>query len=119
MGTGAAAGRIGGMTDAPQVTDNREASRFELTVDGQLAELTYRLRDGRLVLRHTGVPAAIERRGHGSQLVEAAVARAAAEGLTVVPLCPFTQDWLERNPDAAATVTVDWGDHPPAPPPAP
>jgi uncharacterized protein len=101
------------MSDAPQVTDNREVSRFELIADGQLAELTYRLRDGRLVLRHTGVPPAIERRGYGGRLVEAAVARAAAEGLTVVPLCPFTRAWLERNPDAAATVTVDWGNQPP------
>jgi uncharacterized protein len=106
------------MSDAPLVTDNREDSRFELAADGHRAELTYRLRGGRLVLRHTSVPAAIERRGYGGQLIAAAVARAAADGLTVVPLCPFARVWLERNPAAAATVTVDWGDQPPGPPPA-
>jgi uncharacterized protein len=106
------------MSDALQVTDNREDSRFELTADGHRAELTYRLGSGRLVLRHTGVPAAIERRGFGGQLVAAAVARAAADGLTVVPLCPFARAWLERNPAAAAAVTVDWGDQPPVRPPA-
>jgi hypothetical protein len=106
------------MSDAPSVTDDRAASRFELSSGGHRAELTYKVRDGRLVLRHTGVPAAVEHRGLGGQLIAAAVARAAAEGLTVVPLCPFARAWLERNPAAAATVTVDWGDHPPAPPPA-
>jgi hypothetical protein len=106
------------MSDVPAVTDNRPAARFELSSGGHRAELTYKVRDGRLVLRHTAVPAEIERRGFGGQLVAAAVARAAADGLTIVPLCPFTRTWLERNPAAAATVTVDWGDHPAAPPPA-
>lgn len=106
------------MSDAPPVTDNRAASRFELSSGGHRAELTYKVRDKRLVLRHTGVPAAVERRGFGGQLVAAAVARAAAEGLTIVPLCPFARAWLGRNPAAAVTVTVDWGDRPPAPPPA-
>ncbi|HEU5419322.1 MAG TPA: GNAT family N-acetyltransferase [Streptosporangiaceae bacterium] len=106
------------MSDLPQVTDNREDSRLELTADGHRAELIYRQRGGRLVLRHTGVPAAIGGRGLGGQLVAAALARAAADGLTVVPLCPFARDWLERHPAAAATVTVDWGDRPPAPPAA-
>jgi uncharacterized protein len=97
------------MTDAPRVTDNADASRFELALDGHLAELTYRRRADRLVLVHTGVPDALSGRGIGGQLVCAAVARAAAGGLTVVPLCSFARTWLERHPDTAATVTIDWG----------
>jgi predicted GNAT family acetyltransferase len=42
-------------------------------------------------------------------LVAAAVDRAGREGLTIVPLCPFARIWLERHPDAAARVPVDWG----------
>jgi predicted GNAT family acetyltransferase len=97
------------MTDAPHVTDNTDASRFELALDGQLAELTYRRRANRLVLVHTGVPDALGARGIGGQLVSAAVERAAAEGLTVVPLCAYARSWLERHPDTAAKVTIDWG----------
>jgi uncharacterized protein len=97
------------MTGAAQVTDNREASRFEVTENGSLAELIYRRRADRLVLVHTEVPKALGGRGIGGQLVQAALRRAAADGLTVVPLCPFASSWLERHPDEAAMVTIDWG----------
>jgi predicted GNAT family acetyltransferase len=97
------------MTDAPHATDNTDASRFELALDGHLAELTYRRRADRLVLVHTEVPDALGGRGIGGQLVSAAVERAAAEDRTVVPLCSFARTWLERHPDTAAMVTIDWG----------
>ena len=97
------------MRDTPQAIDNPAASRFELNVDGQLAQLVYRLRGDRLVIIHTEVPKALSGMGIGSVLAAAAVDRAAREGLTIVPLCPFARSWLERHPDAAATVSVDWG----------
>lgn len=100
------------MSDAPQVADNADASRFELTVDGQLAELDYRRRADRLVLVHTQVPEALGGRGLGGQLVQAALRRAADEKLTVVPLCSYARAWLVRHPDATATVSIDWGDRP-------
>lgn len=100
------------MNDAEQVTDNQAASRFELNLDGHLAELLYRRRADRLVLVHTGVPEALGGRGIGGLLVQAALNRAAGEGLTVVPLCPFARSWLERHPDATAAVNVDWGPPP-------
>jgi predicted GNAT family acetyltransferase len=100
------------MTDLPPVTDNEQESRLEVTIGGQLAELVYRRRAGRLILVHTGVPDALSGHGVGGHLVRAAVELAAAQGWTVVPACPFARDWLGRHPDVAATVTVDWGDQP-------
>lgn len=97
------------MNDAQRVTDNRAGSRFELTADGHLAELRYRINGNRLVLIHTGVPAELEGCGIGGTLVAAAVARAVRDGLTVVPLCPFARGWLERHADVAGQVTTDWG----------
>jgi predicted GNAT family acetyltransferase len=97
------------MTDASRVTDDQADSRFELVVDGTVAELVYRRRADRLVLTHTGVPAELAGHGIGGQLVQAAVERAIRDHLTVVPLCPFARHWLERHPDVAATVNVDWG----------
>lgn len=94
------------------VTDNRAESRFELDGDGALAELIYRRRADRLVLVHTEVPAALSGRGIGGLLVRAAVDRAAAEGLTIVPLCPFARGWLERHRESADIVNVDWGEPP-------
>jgi uncharacterized protein len=97
------------MTDAAQVTDNQADSRFEISENGALAELIYRRRADRLVLVHTEVPEALGGRGLGGQLVQAALRRADADHLTVVPLCPFARSWLERHPDEAAKATIDWG----------
>jgi len=98
------------VSDAPEVTDNQAESRFELSTDGRLAELLYRRNGKRLVLVHTEVPVELEGHGIGGRLVTAAVDRAAREGMTVVPLCPFALGWLERHPDVAARAPVDWGD---------
>jgi predicted GNAT family acetyltransferase len=95
------------MGDTPEVVDNEAASRFEVSIDGHLAELIYRRHLDRLVLVHTGVPDELEGRGVGGMLVRAAVARAVQEGLTVVPLCPFARRWLERHPEVASTVTIE------------
>jgi predicted GNAT family acetyltransferase len=100
------------MNEDERVLDNRADSRFELTVDGALAELVYRRRADRMVLLHTEVPEAFSSRGIGGRLVRAAVERASGEGLTVVPLCPFARSWLERHPDVAEHVDVDWGEPP-------
>jgi uncharacterized protein len=95
-----------------RITDNRAESRFELAGHDGLAELIYRRRANRLVLVHTEVPEKLEGHGIGGLLVKAAVGRAASEGLTVVPLCPFARSWLERHPETADTVNVDWGEPP-------
>jgi predicted GNAT family acetyltransferase len=97
------------VSDPQQVTDNQAASRFELWVNGSLAELPYRRVGNRLVLIHTEVPEELEGRGLGGALVAAAVDRAVREGLTLVPLCPFARVWLERHPEVAKTATIDWG----------
>jgi uncharacterized protein len=97
-----------GVTDIAEIIDDPEASRFTYTADGHVAELRYRRRADRLVLVHTGVPAELEGRGVGVALVEAALERAERENLTVVPVCAFARGWLERHPEAAARVTVDW-----------
>jgi uncharacterized protein len=96
------------VTDSAKITDNAAASRFQVTIDGKLAELRYRVRASRLVLIHTEVPPEFRGRGIGGALVVAALERAEREGLTVVPLCPFARAWLERRPGAAAKVTIDW-----------
>jgi len=101
------------MSDSVIVTDNAEESRFEIHADGEMAELIYRTRAGRLVLRHTEVPDSLGGRGLGGQLVLGAIGKASREGLTVVPLCPFARGWLERHPDDAARVSIDWADHDP------
>ena len=91
----------------PVVTHHADRHRFELEVDGAVAEIEYRLRADRLVILHTRVPEELGGRGLGGVLVQAAVDHSAAEGLTLVPECPYARAWLEKHPDEAARVTID------------
>jgi len=96
------------VSDEYPVTDNPAESRFEIRSGAYLAELIYHRSGNRLVLIHTEVPEELERHGLGGRLVTAAVDRAAREDLTIVPFCPFARGWLERHPDVAGRVTIDW-----------
>jgi hypothetical protein len=93
--------------EQPRVVDRPEENRLVVEVDGEVAELTYQRLGSRFVIRHTGVPQAIAGRGIAGALVRAAVEKAAAEGLSVVPICPYAVTWLRSHPEAAATVKVD------------
>ena len=92
----------------PLVEDRRDENRFVLQDGDTIAELTYHQNGKRFVLIHTGVPDEMGGRGIGGQLVRAALARAVDEGLTIVPNCPFAREWLEKHPDVAAGVSIDW-----------
>lgn len=84
-----------------QVVHVPEKSRFERPGDdGTYGTLAYERGDGEVTLTHTVVPQALEGQGVGSELVQAAIAWAREEQLTVVPVCSFVQGWLERHPGA-------------------
>jgi predicted GNAT family acetyltransferase len=89
------------------ITNNESLRRFETTIDGHLAELTYQRHGDRLVLAHTEVPAQLEGMGVGGELVTAAVDDAVRNGLTVVPQCSFARGWLEKHPDVAQQVSIE------------
>ena len=80
-----------------EVVDNRDANRFELRVEGRLSVATYERRNKTITFTHTIVPPALEGRGIGSRLVKTALEQARAEGLKVVPQCPFVQAFIERH----------------------
>jgi predicted GNAT family acetyltransferase len=97
-------------TVPPQVVTDERGTRFEVAVDGQTAELSYRVAGDRMVLVHTEVPDAFEGMGIGSDLVRAAVEHARRNGLTIVPRCPFARGWLERHPRELERVAIDWSE---------
>jgi predicted GNAT family acetyltransferase len=83
--------------------------RYELLVDGEPAgELVYRDRGGGvLAFLHTEVDPNVRLRGLGSALVAGALDDARARGLRIVPLCPFVDTYVRRNPDYADLVAAD------------
>ena len=82
-----------------EVRNNEAAGRYELEVEGRLALAAYRIRDGRITFTHTEVPDALEGRGIGSKLVAAALEDARAQGLKVVPACPFVKHFMDKHPE--------------------
>ena len=66
------------------------------------AELTFSIASPQLVIAdHTEVDDALRGTGAGRALVERLVADARAEGVKIVPLCPFVNAQRRRNPDWA------------------
>jgi predicted GNAT family acetyltransferase len=83
-----------------EVRDNRDESRYEVTVDGERAGiLMYRLRDNRVVFTHAEVEPRFEGHGVGSALAKQSLDDVIAQGKQITPLCPFVVDFLHRHPE--------------------
>jgi predicted GNAT family acetyltransferase len=80
------------------VTDNREAGRFELVKDGEVAFLSYERKPDALVFVHTEVPPSLRGSHVGERLVKAGLDAARAEGLRIVAVCPFVRADLRSHP---------------------
>lgn len=54
-----------------------------------------------IIADHTGVPEAFRGTGAGLELVKRLVADARAEGVKIIPLCPFVNAQRRRHPEWA------------------
>lgn len=93
------------MTDAPTVTRNDEASRYEIHIGDTLAGFAeFALREGEILFTHTEVDPAFQGKGLASILAGEALADAVASADTIVPYCPYIARFLKRNEVAGAKV---------------
>jgi uncharacterized protein len=81
------------------VRNNTALNRFELDVDGEQAVAYYRPSPGVITFTHTEVPQALSGRGIGTKLVRGALEMVRAQGLKVVPQCPFVSAFMGRHPE--------------------
>jgi predicted GNAT family acetyltransferase len=90
------------------VVDNRLGSRFELQIDGEVAGyLVYqRGADAVSFLEVTTDPRRAGQ-GLGLVLVRQALDAVSAEGLSVLPVCPFVRDFIRRHPVYLDVVPAD------------
>ncbi|MFI6005102.1 GNAT family N-acetyltransferase [Streptomyces sp. NPDC051366] len=92
-------------TGAIEFKDDRKAGRLLAVEDGEVVGLiAYFVLDAAphaLVAVHTIVEPGHEGRGIAGDLVKGFYGIAAAEGVPVVPLCPYAASWAARHPDQA------------------
>ncbi|MFJ6722970.1 MULTISPECIES: GNAT family N-acetyltransferase [unclassified Streptomyces] len=90
---------------AIEFEDDRKAGRLLAVEGGAVVGLiAYFVLDrepGALVAVHTIVEPGHEGRGIGGRLVRTFYGIAAAEGVPVVPLCPYAASWAAKHPDEA------------------
>ncbi len=79
------------------IVNNKAQNRFELVVEGHLAASYYKLESNVITFIHTEVPPELGGKGVGSTLVQGALDQVRAEGLKVVPVCPFVKAWLGKH----------------------
>lgn len=84
------------------VRDNFARHRFELDVDGHIAFSEYARKGDILTMLHTEVPKELGGRGIGSALVKGVLELARAQGLKVVPRCPFVKAYMDRHAEEYA-----------------
>lgn len=89
------------------VTNNEEAQRFEATVDGLHAIITYRRFPDRIVFNHTEVPPPLEGKGLAAKLSRVALDFARANHLRVVPLCAYVSSFLRKHREFQDLVSAD------------
>ena len=82
-----------------EVTNNTEKHRFELAVEGHIAASYYKIADGVITFIHTEVPPELGGKGSGSKLIRGALDQVRADGLKVIPQCPFVKAFIEKHPD--------------------
>jgi uncharacterized protein len=89
-----------------EVTDNRQESRYEARVDGELAGFSaYHLTKASIVFTHTEVFDQFEGHGVGSALARGALDDVRAKGeRDVVPVCPFIHGYIDDHPEYADLV---------------
>src|SRR4051812_24367570 len=87
------------------VTENADAQRFEISVDGKaVGHTAYSVRDDVYVFTHTEIDPAYEGHGLGSTLIQHALDEMRARGAQVVPRCPFVREFIETHEDYADLV---------------
>lgn len=84
-------------TDLPLV-NNEDNHSFEMFVGENRAFIDYQLRDDKMFLTHTEVPAILEGQGVAPALVEKVFQYLEEHQLKAVPYCSYIKAWLKRNP---------------------
>ncbi|MDP1617565.1 GNAT family N-acetyltransferase [Phenylobacterium sp.] len=88
----------------PEIRDAPERRRYELSMLGDVAVVTYNLNPPNLMITETLVPERLEGQGLASRLARHVIADAKARGLLILPVCPYFSAYLQKHPEEAEVV---------------
>ncbi|MCW3818810.1 N-acetyltransferase [Micromonospora sp. DR5-3] len=90
------------------ITDVPERRRYEARVDGQLAAIAeYLPADDTVVFTHTQAFDGYEGKGVASALIRSALDDVRRKQLSVLPVCPFVAQFVQRHPEDYADLIQD------------
>jgi predicted GNAT family acetyltransferase len=93
-------GPADGASPAPRIVENTDEKRYELWVgDARAGVIEYDTQPGVVALIHTEVDPGFEGRGLATKLIADAIEDIRAQGLKLVPVCPFVRAYLQRHPE--------------------
>lgn len=82
------------------VRNNPEASRYEALLNGEVVGLAdYRLSGQTMEITRTETDAGHQGQGIAGQVVRTALDDAREKGLSVIPTCPYVENWISEHPD--------------------
>ena len=79
------------------IIHNEKESRFEVTIDGQMAQVAYMQAGNNVIFPHTEVPVEFEGKGIASKLAKASLDWAVESGYKIQALCPFISAYIKRH----------------------
>lgn len=80
-----------------EILHDKENKRFTMDVKGEMAKVTYTLRDGKMYLNYSEVPNALRGQGIGKILVEKTFEKLTEEGYTAVAVCSYIKAVKNRS----------------------
>jgi predicted GNAT family acetyltransferase len=82
-----------------ELINNEAIHNLELFVEGHRAFIDYKIKDNKIYLIHTEVPAELKGKGVAEAIVEKALTYIEQKDLKLVPLCAYVQIFLKRHPE--------------------
>ena len=79
------------------VKHNPKSSRFEIDISGKLAYAQYILSNNVMNIHHTYTPPELRGRGIAATITKFALDYCKANGLKVIPECPYTHEYIYQH----------------------
>ena len=93
----------------PRFHDDAARRRYQLLLgDDEVGFIDYDpVGAASILIKHAEVLPAHEGKGFGARLVQSALDYVRGQGKTVIPICPYTLNWVRRHPEYHDMVRED------------